>query len=201
MNAETKTPMATTEREPTSALTTVPMWLFIVMLLVLFGSAVYFDARGGWFEPKVYGPYVSLEQVGRFQPKATGEWDPARGEYVFNSICALCHGPDGGGKPGQGPPLASSEWVITEGANRIIRIPLVGLTGPIKVMGQDYNLSMPAVNTLSDEDIANVLSYIRQAWGNKAPPVKPEQVAAVRAEVKNRSQLYTGDELMGLSEK
>jgi mono/diheme cytochrome c family protein len=201
MNGELKT-TSTIESEPSSTLTTLPLWLVVVMLLLLFWAAVSFDQHGGWFSSKVYDPYVSVPDVERFQPLARGGPDLKRGQYIFDvMVCANCHGLDGGGKPGQAPPLAGSEWVNAEGANRIIRIPLVGLNGPIEVKGQQYNLSMPGVGMLSDEDIAAVLSYVRQAWGNKAPPVTPAQVKAVRSEVGNRSRLYTADELKGLPEK
>ena len=202
MNAELKTTIVVPEAEPTSTLTTLPIWLIVVMLLLLFWGAVSFDKRGGWFEPKVYGPYVSVPDVERFQPRPRGGPNLSRGKVVFEGTCALCHNADGMGKPGQFPPLAGSEWVNAPGANRLIRIPLVGLAGPIKVKGQDWNLAMTAMGaSLSDEDLAAVLSYIRQAWGNKASPVTAEQVKAIRAELGNRTQPLTADELLRLPEE
>ena len=74
--------------------------------------------------------------------------------------------------------------------------PLAGLAGPIQVAGQSYNMSMPAMGAaLSDEDLASVLSYIRQSWGNKAPAITPDQVKAERAKVGNRSQPLTAEQL------
>lgn len=202
MNAEGKTANAAPEAEPTSALTTLPIWLLVLLLLLLFCGAVSFDRRGGWFKPQVYGPYVSVEDVERFQPRARGVANLSRGKTVFEMACALCHGKDGMGKPGQFPPLAGSEWVTAPGANRLIRIPLVGLAGPIKVKGQDWNLAMTAMGAaLSDDDLAAALSYIRQAWGNQAPPVTPEQVKAIRAELGNRTQPMSADELLRLPEE
>jgi mono/diheme cytochrome c family protein len=202
MNAELKPTIVVPEAEPTSTLTTLPIWLIVVTLLLLFWGAVSFDKRGGWFEPKVYGPYVSVPDVERFQPRPRGGPNLSRGKVVFEGTCALCHNADGMGKPGQFPPLAGSEWVNAPGANRLIRIPLVGLAGPIKVKGQDWNLAMTAMGaSLSDEDLAAVLSYIRQAWGNKASPVTAEQVKAIRAELGNRTQPLTADELLQLPEE
>ena len=90
----------------------------------------------------------------------------------------------------------------TPGANRMIRVPLVGLNGPVEVKGQQFNLSMAAMGaTYSPDELAAVLSYIRQAWGNKAPPVTPEEVAAVKAELKGHARAYTADELKALPEK
>jgi mono/diheme cytochrome c family protein len=78
----------------------------------------------------------------------------------------------------------------------MIRIPLAGLAGSVSVAGQAWNLAMPAMGAaLPDDDLAAVLSYIRQSWGNKASAVTPEQVKAVRAEVGNRSQPWTVEQL------
>jgi len=201
MNAELKT-TSTIESEPTSTLTTLPMWLVVLMLLLLFWGAMSFDRRGGWFEPKVYGPYVSVPDLERFQPRDRGGPNLPRGKVVFEMTCALCHNSDGMGKPGQFPPLAGSEWVNAPGANRVLRIPLVGLSGPIKIKGQEWNLAMPAMGAaLSDDDLAAALSYIRQAWGNKAPPVTAEKVKAIRAELGNRAQPMSADELLRLPEE
>ena len=94
-------------------------------------------------------------------------------------------------------PMNSTTW-------RMIRIPQNGLAGPIKVNGQVWSQvpSMAAMGAaLSDEDLANVLSYIRTSWGNTGSPVTPEQVKAVRAEVGSRTQPWTEDELNKVPEK
>ena len=96
------------------------------------------------------------------------------------------------GKPGQFPPLAGSEWP-TGSPNRLIRIPLLGLSGPIKVKGQAWNLSMPGLPATSDEDLAMILTHIRTSWGNKASQITAAQVKAVRAEVGGRSQPLGGE--------
>jgi len=192
---------AGTEAEPTVTSATVPMWLIVGMLVLFFLSAWYFDSRGGWFESKVYAPYSSLANVDAYQPpKSDVPWLP-QGKLLFDVNCALCHNTDGSGKPGQAPPLAGSEWVLTAGVNRIIHIPLVGLAGPITVKGQEWNLNMgPMGATYTDEQLADVLSYIRNAFGNKATPVAAAQVQKARAEVGGRVQAYSVDELMKLPE-
>lgn len=177
----------------------VPMWLLVLTMLLLFAGMVWFDLRSGWFDPRVYGPFASLADVERFQPRARGGANLVLGKQKFEMACALCHGPDGAGKPGQAPPLAGADWVNAEGPNRIIHIVLYGLTGPIEVSGQRYSFSAgmtPFGSVLSDEEIAAILSYVRQAWGNKASPVTPEQVQKVRAQVGNRTQPYTPEELL-----
>jgi len=208
MNPETNQPVSTAadSTPPPAGRATVPVWLIVLMFLMLYWGALYFDANGGWFSPQVYTPYHSVGELEAFIPRHEGP-DIGRGKYLFDNICALCHGPDGAGKPGQAPPLVGSEWVNTPGVNRIIRIPVLGLNGLIDVKGQQYSFpsGMTAVaatrQMMSDEDLANVLTYVRQAWGNKAPPVTAAQVKAIRDQLANRSQPLTVDELKSLPEK
>jgi mono/diheme cytochrome c family protein len=106
------------------------------------------------------------------------------------------------GTPGMFPPLAGSEWVTAEGHERIIRIVLNGLSGPIEVAGAQFNnVMVPWRDTLKDEDIASVLSYIRSEWGNKADPVTVEEVKKVREGTKDRGNPWTADELKQVPEK
>jgi len=78
----------------------------------------------------------------------------------------------------------------------MIPIPLIGLSGPVSVKDQEWNLAMPAMGArLSDEDLAAVLSYIRQSWGNNASEISPEQVQKVRAAMSNRTKPLTAIEL------
>jgi mono/diheme cytochrome c family protein len=116
-------------------------------------------------------------------------------------VCGICHGADGAGKPGQAPALAASEWVITKGINRLAHIPLQGISGPIKVGGQEWNMNMAAMGAaLPDEDLAAVLTYIRTSWGNKAPAVTAEDVKKVRAEIGAGAQPMSGEQALKLPE-
>ena len=184
--------------EPRALRTPVPVWLFVVLFVLLYWGMVYFDAYGAWFNPNVYQPFVSYKQLEDNQPLPPSGPDLARGRRQFESNCALCHNVDGTGRPGQAPPFVKSEWAQGPAA-RMIRIPQNGLAGPVKVNSQVWSQA-PAMlawgAALSDEDLANVLSYIRTSWGNTGTPVTPEQVHAVRAEVGNRSQAWTEEELM-----
>jgi quinoprotein glucose dehydrogenase len=98
-------------------------------------------------------------------------------------VCGACHGQNGEGTAA-GPPLAGSEWVNGPVEN-LIRIQLRGLQGPITVKGQTYNFPAPmaALAYQTDEQIAAVLSYVRNSFGNSAPAVTAAQVAALRSEV------------------
>lgn len=98
-------------------------------------------------------------------------------------ICGACHGQNGEGGP-IAPPLAGSEWV-TGPVSNLIKIQLRGLTGPITVAGKEYNMpgGMAALSYQTDEQIAGVLTFIRNSFGNKASGVTIEQVSALRGEV------------------
>jgi mono/diheme cytochrome c family protein len=202
MKADPNRNPATTEAEPMAERTAVPLWLLMTLLILLFLGAWYFDARGGWmFNEKVYVPYTHIPAD--YYPPAPIGPNLDRGKAMFEKNCAVCHNSDGMGKPGQAPPLVGSEWVTTKGVNRLIRIPIVGLTGPLKVKGQDFNLSMVGLGGgLTDQDVSDILSYIRadKAWANGASVVTEEQVKKVRADLGNRSQQYTADELLKLEE-
>ena len=115
---------------------------------------------------------------------AASNVDPAvmaLGKQQF-ATCMACHGPNAEGTA-IAPPLAKSDWVNGPVEN-LIRIQLRGLTGPLKVSGKDYVLPvpMPPQAHQTDEQIAAVLTYVRNSFGNSAPAVKPEQVKALRGE-------------------
>jgi mono/diheme cytochrome c family protein len=195
MNAAPQQPLPMlAETEPQAGRTPVPIWLIVLLFMLLYWGMVYFDQHSGWFDAQVYAPYQSAAELALYQPP-TGGPDLSRGKAVYENICGLCHNSDGAGKPGQAPPFVGSEWALGS-PNRMIRIPLAGLAGPVQIKDQQWNLAMPAMGAaLPDDDLAAVLTYIRQSWGNKASAITPEQVKAVRAEVGNRTQPWTADQL------
>jgi mono/diheme cytochrome c family protein len=101
------------------------------------------------------------------------------GPELFKTYCLSCHQADGNGVRGMYPPLAGNQ-VVTGPAEKVINIVLFGLEGPIEVNGREYNQLMPSQDYLTDKQIADVLTYVRNSWGNKADPVKPEQIAKIR---------------------
>jgi mono/diheme cytochrome c family protein len=183
---------------------TVPIWLIVVLFMLAYWGAVYFDENGGWFQPQVYSPYVSAEQLKTFQV-AGGPTMAELGEAVYNRpTCVVCHQATGLGQPGTFPPLAGSDWVNEKDPGRIIRIVLQGFQGPgLVVNGKPFNTCSAMVpwNSLSDEDIAAVLTFVRgnKAWGNNAPPVTPEQVRAIREKVPISHPAFTPDEILKIS--
>jgi len=117
------------------------------------------------------------------------------GGQIFAAKCVACHQATGLGLPGVFPPLAGSEWVLGN-AKVLVQIPLHGITGRVQVKGAAYTGSMPMFDTLSDTEIAAVLTYVRSQWGNAAPPVSPAMVAAGRKATQARSTPFaSGDEI------
>lgn len=101
------------------------------------------------------------------------------GKKVYDSVCLVCHMADGTGVPGMYPPLIQTEWV-TGDKERLIQITLQGLSGKIEVNGITYNNIMPPNSHLSDKEIADVLTYIRQSFGNDAGEITIGEVQKVR---------------------
>ena len=122
------------------------------------------------------------------------------GENIYEMACLPCHQPEGKGLPGVYPPLAGSDWVSGD-KTRLIRVVLHGLTGPVTVAGRDFggtaaSVPMPAMGGLTDEQIADVLTYVREKFGAKSPPVASGEVRTIRAATAERIKPWTAPELM-----
>lgn len=114
-----------------------------------------------------------------------------KAEYL---VCQTCHQENGEGLPNLYPPLAGSEW-LTGDASIPIAIVLHGMQGEVEVKGQKYNNVMAPWASLSDAQIAAILTYERSAWGNTASAVTAEEVAAVRAATASRTSPWTAAEV------
>lgn len=101
------------------------------------------------------------------------------GAKVYSIYCGTCHQRNGQGASGRFPPLANTTWV-TGNKNLLISIVLKGMEGPIEVNGEQFNGTMPQHSFLGDQEVANVLTYIRQNFGNNASAITPEEVESVR---------------------
>ena len=119
--------------------------------------------------------------------------------YAREAHCGTCHQPDGKGLPDAGfPPIAGTRWIQGD-PDRLIKLTLNGLMGPIEIDGREYPGQVPMTPfraLLNDEDIASVLTYVRNSFGNKASPIQPGQVAKVREEIKDRVDLFSPGELL-----
>ena len=116
------------------------------------------------------------------------------GQAIYEALCLNCHQATGQGLTGVYPPLAKSEWVAGD-AQALIKLTIHGLAGPTKVLGKDYGLvPMPPMG-LDDQQLADVLTYVRSAFGNSAPAVTPAEVKTVREATKGRTAPWTAAEL------
>lgn len=124
----------------------------------------------------------------------------SEGRDLYQKLCAPCHQPHGGGLPNVAPPLNGSEWVAGP-PERLARIILNGLFGPLKAAGTDWNHSMPGFGEAltNSHHAAAVLTYIRQAWDNSSSPIDPTLIDHVRSSTAGRELPWTADELRGLS--
>lgn len=105
------------------------------------------------------------------------------GAKLYTQHCLTCHGPDGKGAADLIPPLSQTDWV-TGDKGRLIRVMLMGLSGEITVNGQKYNQEMPAYDHLSDQEIADLLTFIRNDFGNKSGAVIAGEVYEERKGLK-----------------
>ena len=120
-----------------------------------------------------------------------------KGKTIYATLCAACHQPHGFGLDGLAPPLVDSEWVLGK-PEVLARIVMHGLAGPVKVSGRTYNLAMPPLPQLTDEDIAGVLTYIRREWEHTASAVETASVTKIRDQEKGRLMMWTETELKNL---
>lgn len=183
--------------EPKEGYTWMPLFLLGFVSSMIFIVSIYVIHHRGGFSPLVYDE--------RFDPATMGETGPKEavdprvaGQRMYMQACVTCHQPTGQGVPGAFPPLVGSDWV-TGDEERLIKIVLHGLQGPVEVAGTTYNGVMPGFGlgtgyNWSDERIAQALTYIRSEWGNQAEPVTPERVTEVRTQT-NRASAWTAAEL------
>jgi mono/diheme cytochrome c family protein/glucose/arabinose dehydrogenase len=119
--------------------------------------------------------------------------------YARDGYCNTCHQPNGRGLSASGfPPLANTKWV-TGNEERLIKVVLKGLLGPIEVNGKQYPGQVPMTpfeGLLNDEDVAAVLTYVRNSFGNQAPAVQPESVKKVRAAIESKKDFYSPEKLL-----
>lgn len=177
------------------------IWLVTVFALILYWGGLYVDSYGGHFNPLVFARGEMLADVEARVPRSEADELFARGRKVYTTYCVACHQANGRGMAGQFPPLADSDWVNGVGPNRMIRIVLNGLQGPISVSGQQFNNVMLAWRAqLSDEDVAAVLTFVRtnKDWGNSAAPVPAAKVAEIRQATEDKVGYWTAGELLAI---
>jgi mono/diheme cytochrome c family protein len=165
--------------------------LFALSGLILF-SGTYLNRYAGHYSPEIFNENAKPTSG---EPAAVKIDPVVAGQSAFNAVCITCHQATGAGVPGIYPPLAGSEWVNGPSA-RVIRIVLYGLKGDVHVEGHVFNAAaMPVFGQVSgsaynwsDEKIAAVLTYVRQAFGNKSGPISADEVSAARKATGDRKE-------------
>lgn len=184
------------KEEPTEGFSPVPIFLLFLFGALIFWGGIYFTEKSGGFREDVFDPdYVPGQAV--VQPELPFEEKVVKKGARIYTQCAACHQADGTGVPGVFPPLANSDWVNGD-ERRVVKILLWGLNGPITVAGNEYNGNMPSYNSMSDEDIRIIASYIRTNFGNNSGFVSEGAVEAAREETAGRSGEWTGPEILSL---
>ncbi len=186
-------------REPLS------LWLIAIYgLAVFFGGGYLGRYAGNWSGDGLdylgNAPRVASRAGAGGGTEQAVELTPAdKGKKIFSANCATCHQASGLGVAGQYPPLAGSEYV-SGGTRRLGMILLKGLQGPLTVKGAQYGSAVmqPWEKTLTDQKIADVLTYIRQDWGNTSGPVAAEGIAALRKELAGRTESWSEADLQAV---
>ena len=179
----------------------LPLVLLFVFSGLIFYAGTYLNHYSARYDATVF------DENGQSTKGVTvvAKVDPmVLGKKNYELVCITCHQSNGQGVPGVYPPLADSEWV-NGSEERIIRIVLHGLKGPVTVKGTTYGTAaMPVFGKVagsgynwSDDKIAAVLTYVRASFGNKASAITPEQVAAIHAKEGDRKE-WSAEELLKL---
>ncbi len=159
--------------------------IFTVLAIIVFVLAELFFVSGEKEESEIQSPATPVVIIDSI----------AEGKKHYTQYCMACHQTSGLGIEGAFPPLIKNEWV-SGNPERTIRVILNGLMGKLTVAGTEYNsLMVPFADSLSDKQIAEILTYIRQDFGNSSGAVDESLVAAVRAEVGSRELSWTQEEL------
>lgn len=165
-------------------------WVLVMLLgaMAMWGAFYIYITPSG--EDSAYGDQRTVADL---RPPVALAGGPAAidGKQVYVGKCVACHQATGLGVAGVFPPLAASEWVTGDEVV-LTHILLHGINGEMVVKGNTYNGAMPAWKSMSDGEIAAVITYIRGEWGNKAAPVLEATVKAQREATKDRTEPYKG---------
>jgi len=112
---------------------------------------------------------------------ATKEQHFEAGKVLYNGTCSVCHQPTGAGLEGVFPPLAGADYLMEQPIDHAIEVVVNGLSGPISVNGVQYNSVMPPMSQLNDDEIADILTFVTNSWGNSGDVVDAAHVAEIRA--------------------
>jgi mono/diheme cytochrome c family protein len=186
------------KHEPTKNFLIAPLVFVFVFGCLIFVCSIQLAHSTNSFQ--LHPPVEVVELSAEEKEALRLERKIASGEKIFAARCASCHQVNGLGIEGQFPPLAASEWVSAD-PGVIANIILKGLKGEILVNGVKYGTSA-AVNMaavpISDREIANVSTYVRQAWGNTSAEVSEDLVSEIRSEFSSKQDQWLGEDLKSL---
>lgn len=194
-NPDLKDPLLRENEEPGENSSPMPVFILFAFAALCFWGGVYLVEHSGGFSKDAYtldydpNAKVAVVQVSLFD----------RGKKIYNAQCIACHQTNGQGVTGVYPPLLASEWVL--GHQEVLaRILINGLNGPLEVLGNQYNGNMPAFGpaglNLKPADIASVLTYIRQEWGNAASDLTVETMEKYMDMYSARATPWNAEELV-----
>ena len=187
-----KAALAKEEQIPEEGNERGPWWMYAIIILVLAFGFFYMGRYLGEMSDR---PHVLFTET---DPEATEEEEldmMATGRQVYTRVCQSCHQQDGSGVEGAFPPLTGSDWVVGE-PGRPVHIVLQGFEGQIVRNGVTYNATMPGFGRLlSDAEVASVVTYIRNSFGNDATEVTPDDVMDMRDASSDRVSTWTEEEL------
>lgn len=175
-------------------------WLVAGFIIILTWGGFYLAFNSGGFRQDVYES-DAVNWAGGGAAAAAPPDPKVVGKRLYSQNCVVCHQATGLGVAGQFPPLAGSDWVngvAPHGDNHLVLIMLHGHQGPMQVSGQNFNNAMPQWKQLTDEEIADVLTYIRSDWGNHGSPIDPSFVAQLRKQSESETDPWTQPELMAI---
>lgn len=130
---------------------------------------------------------VSVAAKAHAEGTLTKEEQIAAGKQLFNGTCSVCHQANGEGLANVFPPLAKSDYIAAD-PQRLVQAILHGLSGKVTVNGAEYNSVMPPMNQLTDDEVANIATFVLNSWGNAGGQISKEQSAAERAKNPSAAQ-------------
>jgi mono/diheme cytochrome c family protein len=175
---------------------TLPVWLYLICGVALFlagSSYAGLDFGPGYYDQGMGGASEETAAAGPALPPPT---PMSIGKALYNNNCANCHQASGAGQPGSYPPLVGSEWVLGS-KPMLAAILLDGVAGQLSVHGGEFGSNvMPAWANMPDQNLADIMTYIRGTWGNTADAATPAEVTAARAKDASRTAPWAQTDLM-----
>jgi mono/diheme cytochrome c family protein len=156
---------------------TIPGVVFVLTTIMLLNSC---NSSG---KKKQASTNKDIQNVSKPVGKAKLPPYLSEGKKVYRQVCLTCHQANGGGVPGLNPPLIKADYVLGD-KNTLLEIIIKGSEAQTAGNKSEYANVMQGYGMLEDEDIANVASYIRNSFGNKAEPITASEVAAFRSAIK-----------------